>query len=279
MLQKRVSEIALINVDRIPTDRAGFGSTVHVSEKNGEKLVFQLVMPEDADAAKGLISTTSPYRPCVSEQGTGRFREGGHAGRDARVRNRHAADHSRRSHGMTERGRAPFADPYSPQRRTALILTGTGTAGAYHAGVLRALHEAGVKLDIVAGRGIGSVGALFAAVDGTQRLWDEKGFWRAPAVRRLYPWRPVLRLIVGALVRRGRARRRAARRDGAGLVVFPIDFVLKMLGASAASGLVRGYLRPCRDSVRADGAADVAAASGVDRVGARGDHGGGRRLD
>src|SRR3989441_7246373 len=51
-----------------------------------------------------------------------------------------------------------LAEPYSPQRRTALVLTGTGTAGAYHAGVLRALHEAGVKLDIVAGRGIGVVG-------------------------------------------------------------------------------------------------------------------------
>ena len=60
MLQKRVAEIALLNVDRIPTDRAGFGSTVHVVEKNGENLVFQLVMPEDADAAKGMISTTSP---------------------------------------------------------------------------------------------------------------------------------------------------------------------------------------------------------------------------
>jgi transcription elongation factor GreA len=60
MLQKRVSEIALINVDRIPKDRAGFGSTLHVVESNGEKLVFQLVMPEDADAAKGMISTTSP---------------------------------------------------------------------------------------------------------------------------------------------------------------------------------------------------------------------------
>src|SRR5262245_23198906 len=60
MLQKRVSEIALINVDRIPRDRAGFGSTLHVVESNGEKLVFQLVMPEDADAGKGMISTTSP---------------------------------------------------------------------------------------------------------------------------------------------------------------------------------------------------------------------------
>lgn len=60
MLQKRVSEIALINVDRIPRDRAGFGSTLHVVEGTGEKHVFQLVMPEDADAGKGLISTTSP---------------------------------------------------------------------------------------------------------------------------------------------------------------------------------------------------------------------------
>jgi transcription elongation factor GreA len=59
-LKKRVSEIALINVDRIPADRAGFGSTLHVVESNGDNLVFQLVMPEDADATKGLISTTSP---------------------------------------------------------------------------------------------------------------------------------------------------------------------------------------------------------------------------
>src|SRR6059058_5601346 len=59
MLTKRASEIALMNVDRIPKDRAGFGSTLHV-EGNGDKLVFQLVMPEDADATKGLISTTSP---------------------------------------------------------------------------------------------------------------------------------------------------------------------------------------------------------------------------
>ena len=60
MLQTRVAEISLLNVDRIPADRAGFGSTLHVVESTGETLVFQLVMPEDADAGKGLISTTSP---------------------------------------------------------------------------------------------------------------------------------------------------------------------------------------------------------------------------
>ncbi len=61
MLKKRVSEIALMNLDKIPADRVGFGSTVHLQEDGAETmLVYQLVMPEDADAAKGLISTTSP---------------------------------------------------------------------------------------------------------------------------------------------------------------------------------------------------------------------------
>ena len=78
---------------------------------------------------------------------------------------------------MSGRRASVSGDTYSPQRRTALLLTGTGTAGAYHAGVLRALHEAGVKLDITAGRGIGVIGALFAAVDGAQSLWAETGFW------------------------------------------------------------------------------------------------------
>src|SRR4029078_8191374 len=52
LLQKRVAEIAMINIDRIPADRAGFGSTSHVVESTGEKIVYQLVMPEDADASK-----------------------------------------------------------------------------------------------------------------------------------------------------------------------------------------------------------------------------------
>ena len=60
MLQKRVSEIALINVDRIPRDRAGFGSTLDVLDGHGEKMTFQLVMPEDANVENGLISTASP---------------------------------------------------------------------------------------------------------------------------------------------------------------------------------------------------------------------------
>src|SRR5215212_2006215 len=93
-----------------------------------------------------------------------------------------------------------LADPYSPEIRTALLLTGTGTAGAYHAGVLRALHEAGVRIDLVAGRGIGAIGAMFAAVDGGQRLWDRDGLWKQPSIGRAYRWRGPLRVAGWALL-------------------------------------------------------------------------------
>ena len=60
MLQKRVSEISLMNLDRIPRDRVGFGSTVHLKDATGALTIYQLVMPEDADAEHGMISTASP---------------------------------------------------------------------------------------------------------------------------------------------------------------------------------------------------------------------------
>lgn len=60
MLQQRVAAIQLVNLDKLPKDRAAFGSTVHLREGDGGELVYQLVMPEDADVEKGLISTSSP---------------------------------------------------------------------------------------------------------------------------------------------------------------------------------------------------------------------------
>jgi transcription elongation factor GreA len=60
MLRKRVAEIALLNLDRLPRDKVGLGSIVHVNETNGESLVFRLVMPEEANPSAGLISPSSP---------------------------------------------------------------------------------------------------------------------------------------------------------------------------------------------------------------------------
>lgn len=60
LLKKRVSEISLMNLDRIPRDKVGFGSTVHLKDSSGGTTVYQLVMPEDADPEHGLVSTASP---------------------------------------------------------------------------------------------------------------------------------------------------------------------------------------------------------------------------
>jgi len=66
MIRKRMAEISLMNLDRLPTDRAAFGSTVKLREDgNGTLVTYQLVMPEDADATKGLISTSSPIGKAI----------------------------------------------------------------------------------------------------------------------------------------------------------------------------------------------------------------------
>ena len=60
LLQKRVSDIALMNLDKLPRDRAAFGSTVELREAGGDTVTYKLVMAEDADPGKGYISTASP---------------------------------------------------------------------------------------------------------------------------------------------------------------------------------------------------------------------------
>ncbi len=59
MLRARVGQIQLMNLERLPHDKAGFGSKLTVRE-NGRELVLELVMPEDADPDKGLVSVASP---------------------------------------------------------------------------------------------------------------------------------------------------------------------------------------------------------------------------
>lgn len=94
-----------------------------------------------------------------------------------------------------------MAESYVPERRTALVLSGSGVDGAYHAGVLRALHESGIKIDVVAGRGIGVLGAVLFAIDGAAVLWDKRSPWADGRSARLYPVRWPFRVVgVGAQV-------------------------------------------------------------------------------
>ncbi len=60
MLKKRVADVALMNLDKLPKDRVGLGSIVHVKENGGPTTVYHLVMPEDADADHNRISASSP---------------------------------------------------------------------------------------------------------------------------------------------------------------------------------------------------------------------------
>jgi hypothetical protein len=88
---------------------------------------------------------------------------------------------------------------YSPDRRTALVLCGTGAHGAYHAGVLRALQEVGVRIDVMAGQGVGAGSAALAAIDGAGRLSDAGGVWRSPEASSCYGWTWRVRAAVGTL--------------------------------------------------------------------------------
>ena len=130
---------------------------------------------------------------------------------------------------------------YSPSLRTALVLTGSGTAGAYHAGVLRALCEAGVKIDLVAGRGIGAVGAMFAAVDGGATLWDPGGVWQSDRTRRAYGWRRTLKAALWTLAASASALLVPLTALVGAAIVYPVGFLLRLGGFDAGTALAAGY--------------------------------------
>jgi len=60
-LRKRLADLSMIDVSRLPHDRVGYGSTVLLYDlDNSEELTYKLVMAEDANVAESKISTSSP---------------------------------------------------------------------------------------------------------------------------------------------------------------------------------------------------------------------------
>jgi transcription elongation factor GreA len=60
-LKKRMGDIGMLNLNNIPNDRAGYGSRVRLRDlAKSAEIEYKLVTSEEADAAQGLISTTSP---------------------------------------------------------------------------------------------------------------------------------------------------------------------------------------------------------------------------
>lgn len=69
-LQKRLADLSLVNLEKIPYDRVAYGSKVVLYDYDAEKeMEYQLVSPEESDMAQGLVSITSPIgRSLVGKQ-------------------------------------------------------------------------------------------------------------------------------------------------------------------------------------------------------------------
>jgi transcription elongation factor GreA len=65
-LQQRIAALSMMNIDRIPRDKVGLGSTVTLKDtSSGATLVYDIVTPEEADPTKGRISPSSPIGKCL----------------------------------------------------------------------------------------------------------------------------------------------------------------------------------------------------------------------
>jgi transcription elongation factor GreA len=60
-LKARLREFSMVDFTKIPRDRVGLGSRVVVfDQQKDQRITYRLVTSEEADVAKGLISTSSP---------------------------------------------------------------------------------------------------------------------------------------------------------------------------------------------------------------------------
>ncbi len=60
-LKKRMGDLGMLNLGSIPKDRSGYGSRIIVLDTKREtRIEYKLVSTEEADAERGMISTTSP---------------------------------------------------------------------------------------------------------------------------------------------------------------------------------------------------------------------------
>ncbi len=60
-LQNRLAALSLVNLEKIPRDRVGYGSRVILFDCGAEtEIEYTLVSPEESDLRKGLLSVQSP---------------------------------------------------------------------------------------------------------------------------------------------------------------------------------------------------------------------------
>ncbi len=60
-LRQRLAEMSMVDLSKLPLDKVGLGSTVVVLDlQKDQEITYRLVTSEEADAAAGRISTSSP---------------------------------------------------------------------------------------------------------------------------------------------------------------------------------------------------------------------------
>ena len=70
-LEGRVRELSMYNISSIPRDVVAYGSRVTVEDDAGESKAYDIVFPEEVDAARGHISLSSPIGQAMMNKGEG----------------------------------------------------------------------------------------------------------------------------------------------------------------------------------------------------------------
>ena len=71
-LSRRMAALSLANLDKIPKDKVGLGSIVHLRDAaSGDEIVYEIVTSEEADPSSGRISPSSPIGRCLLGQEEG----------------------------------------------------------------------------------------------------------------------------------------------------------------------------------------------------------------
>jgi transcription elongation factor GreA len=76
LLQSRLAGLSMMNLESIPKDKVGLGSTVTVKDEDtGQEDVYEIVTSEESDPEKGRISPSSPIGRCLLNKKLGETAE------------------------------------------------------------------------------------------------------------------------------------------------------------------------------------------------------------
>ena len=125
---------------------------------------------------------------------------------------------------------------FSPRRRTAVVLVGEGTGAAYLAGAMRALDAAGVRVDVVLGRGAGALVAAFSGLSAEDKIDGEGGLLDEAARVRPFRVAPLYRFAALCLAASFAFFTAPALLGLVSVVLLPFQALVRAIFPAAAAG-------------------------------------------